>query len=220
MNGTETNLKRCSYCGEVKPMTTKYFHRGGKRVYLSSRCKVCVNSLARNGSPERVILKGQSKEDILKSYPTKTCWSCKVEFERSPANFHSDVSQPDGLHGSCKACTRERNRRWQASNPERVKVHSERRSYPNGRPLPFPTINRMAENRKYIWSVKMRGVCVFCLDSRPEVLQFHHRDPKSKSFAIYKYGSRDLSEIKLEIAKCDLMCANCHTSLHYWARQS
>ena len=27
-----------------------------------------------------------------------------------------------------------------------------------------------------------------------------------------------LGEIQKEIEKCDVMCCNCHTSLHYWAK--
>jgi hypothetical protein len=57
-----------------------------------------------------------------------------------------------------------------------------------------------------------------CMDCNLEVtienyvcFDFDHRDPGQKSFAISQ-KSRDVSESVLnqELAKCDLVCANCH----------
>jgi Fe-S-cluster-containing dehydrogenase component len=48
-------------------------------------------------------------------------------------------------------------------------------------------------------------------------LQFHHIDPKTKSFALNGTSSRIFSweEVVKEMAKCLLLCANCHMELHH-----
>lgn len=47
-------------------------------------------------------------------------------------------------------------------------------------------------------------------------LQFHHIDPKQKSFEVTAQNTRRFSWEKSikEIAKCLLLCANCHVELH------
>jgi DNA-binding CsgD family transcriptional regulator len=47
------------------------------------------------------------------------------------------------------------------------------------------------------------------------VLEFHHRNPKEKEFAIGKYFSRSWEKLKKELDKCDLLCANCHREKHF-----
>lgn len=58
------------------------------------------------------------------------------------------------------------------------------------------------------------GGCVDCGYSGSVVaLEFHHRDPSTKSFSI---GTASVSRERLwaEAAKCDLVCANCHRTRH------
>ena len=44
-------------------------------------------------------------------------------------------------------------------------------------------------------------------------LEFHHRDPKEKD----PFWSRgwSLPKLKIELDKCDILCANCHREIHY-----
>lgn len=62
--------------------------------------------------------------------------------------------------------------------------------------------------------------CVRCGERDIRVLQFHHRNPKTKQhavgFMISKAMSWDL--IKAEIDKCDVMCSNCHIRHHHEER--
>ncbi len=146
----------------------------------------------------------------------KHCWSCDKWHPATTQYFHRDSSKGDGLHGSCKWCTRARKSKWQKLNPEKMR-EQQRVFFENHPRFPAkPRINKKAENNKYKQSIKKLGCCVCCGEQRPEVLQFHHREPKDKLFSLYRSGSRDRNEIVAEIAKCDLMCANCHISLHYW----
>jgi hypothetical protein len=44
-------------------------------------------------------------------------------------------------------------------------------------------------------------------------LEFHHRDPKEKDPSWSRGWS--LSKLKIELDKCDILCANCHREIHY-----
>jgi transposase len=56
------------------------------------------------------------------------------------------------------------------------------------------------------------GACMTCgFDSYAGALQFHHRDPASKSFEVSRQGvTRSLARLRQEARKCVLLCANCH----------
>lgn len=45
-----------------------------------------------------------------------------------------------------------------------------------------------------------------CIDA----LQFHHLDREKKVFGIMSKASRSVENLRIEAAKCELLCANCH----------
>ena len=47
-----------------------------------------------------------------------------------------------------------------------------------------------------------------------EALHFHHRDPTTKLFSLGSGPARSWAVVQAEIAKCDVLCANCHIELH------
>jgi hypothetical protein len=49
----------------------------------------------------------------------------------------------------------------------------------------------------------------------PVCMDFHHRDPSTKSFAISRTWTVSLAKLQEEISKCDLLCANCHRMVEY-----
>ena len=79
--------------------------------------------------------------------------------------------------------------------------------------------NRLAREcraRKKQWIDSQKVQCVRCGETHIACLDFHHRNPDEKDFlvsiAVSKYP---LDRIKEEVAKCDVLCANCHRKLHY-----
>lgn len=62
------------------------------------------------------------------------------------------------------------------------------------------------------------GKCVKCgYDdvSAPRVFEFHHRNPKEKSFTVgHKIGRYSWEELIEECEKCDLLCSICHGKAH------
>jgi hypothetical protein len=59
------------------------------------------------------------------------------------------------------------------------------------------------------------GECRLCgYHEYQGALQFHHRDPARKSFALSLRGvTRSMKELRAEAAKCVLLCANCHAEV-------
>ena len=59
------------------------------------------------------------------------------------------------------------------------------------------------------------GRCVLCGYERcVAALHFHHVDPATKSFHLSMQGvSRSLKAARAEMAKCVLLCANCHAEV-------
>lgn len=61
------------------------------------------------------------------------------------------------------------------------------------------------------------GCCQRCgYDKYIGALEFHHKDPNAKEFAISKDGgnSRSWAKIQIELDKCVLLCSNCHREVH------
>lgn len=60
------------------------------------------------------------------------------------------------------------------------------------------------------------GKCVRCgYNKCVAALQFHHKDITKKEFGISAKGIiRSWERIKVELDKCELLCANCHAEEH------
>lgn len=59
------------------------------------------------------------------------------------------------------------------------------------------------------------GRCAICgYDRQPRALEFHHLDPADKRFALSRKGvTLSLETLRLEAAKCVLLCSNCHAEV-------
>lgn len=68
------------------------------------------------------------------------------------------------------------------------------------------------KQRDIINEAKADG-CIYCGETELMCLDFHHRDPEQKEFGISRGVLRGKDLLK-EIAKCDVVCANCHRKLH------
>jgi transposase-like protein len=68
---------------------------------------------------------------------------------------------------------------------------------------------------KEILVAEAGGACKLCGYSRyVGALQFHHVDPIAKSFSLSERGlARSLERARAEVAKCVLLCANCHAEV-------
>lgn len=85
--------------------------------------------------------------------------------------------------------------------------------------------NRQKEMRNecsvFLRELKGRLKCERCGQNHPATLQFHHKNPLTKKFAISESTGNIFSKSRLlaEIDKCEVLCANCH-SIHHWEEKN
>lgn len=70
--------------------------------------------------------------------------------------------------------------------------------------------------REFVDGFKAGRSCT-CGEGHPACLEFHHRDAGQKELEVSQAVSDGwaLEKLATEIAKCDLICSNCHRKLHY-----
>jgi transposase len=68
---------------------------------------------------------------------------------------------------------------------------------------------------KEILVAEAGGACRLCgYDRYAGALHFHHVDPAQKAFALSNRGlARSLAKARVEVAKCVLLCGNCHAEV-------
>lgn len=118
--------------------------------------------------------------------------------------------QPTGKCHDCGTPVRIRKKRCVECRTKYKAEYKERRSKRNSQ--------KVIEWRRQlkIKAVEYKGgKCFRCgYDKSLRALQFHHRDPKEKDFAISRPNPRSWDKVKVELDKCDLLCANCHSEIH------
>ena len=143
----------------------------------------------------------------------KTCSKCKKELPVS--QFWKSKTSSDGLYCYCKSCASKIRQQYQKDNPEKIREYSKRhwKKYRqekiNGDRL------RMYARQEFLDTLK--SPCVKCGESRPYIIQFHHVDPSTKTFAVASGAAhhKTKDEVVEEAKKCVCLCANCHKEFHY-----
>ena len=77
---------------------------------------------------------------------------------------------------------------------------------------------KRGQKRKLEVVLSLGGCCSKCgYDKNLAAFDFHHKDPKTKSFGIdaRKFANTSISKLKEELDKCVLLCANCHREEHH-----
>jgi len=77
------------------------------------------------------------------------------------------------------------------------------------------------KKRAIMRGYKAEHGCARCPEDDPVCLDFHHRDPDDKHWRLRKRGSTVASFVHLgfdelwaEMAKCEVLCRNCHAKEH------
>lgn len=131
---------------------------------------------------------------------TKICTRCKEEL--SVERFSKKSSGKDGLQPICKNCVNEYHTKHYKKNRQKYSKSA-----------------KASRDRYWLWyqEIKSNLKCKTCGESHPACLHFHHKDSSSKSGNISDMVRRMLSKKTIldEIAKCEVLCANCHAKLHF-----
>jgi hypothetical protein len=71
---------------------------------------------------------------------------------------------------------------------------------------------RIHSKRQYVRNIKMQHPCMDCIIHYPYyVMQFDHvKGTKVQDISNMITSNRSMDTLKRELAKCELVCANCH----------
>lgn len=73
---------------------------------------------------------------------------------------------------------------------------------------------RYYRTRIWVGELKMEKGCAHCgYAEHPAALHFHHRNPEEKCGSVTKLLTGAKQKLLDEIAKCDVLCANCHAKV-------
>jgi hypothetical protein len=111
-----------------------------------------------------------------------------------------------------------RSGQWQEEHQEEMRAYR-RKWYAANRERAKAQVNKRKEALK-AWFAEYKATltCVVCGENHIACLDFHHRNPSEKDVAVsVAVGQRGWSRKRIlaEIAKCDVLCANCHRKLHW-----
>jgi hypothetical protein len=114
------------------------------------------------------------------------------------SEFSKNPGRRDGVHSMCKAC-------------RRIYDH-ERYERINGRSIQYQPLRSERGRRAWLRSLKQGRACTDCGQVfPPEVMQWDHKPGFEKLLDLSAaYGSWSREDVLAEIAKCDLVCTNCH----------
>jgi len=88
----------------------------------------------------------------------------------------------------------------------------------------YSVIKALARKRKSDWMIEYKSTlqCSECgYDKNPRVLHFHHISNKDKVYNVSDMvcNGYSVANIKREIRKCIVLCANCHHEKHNVIKQ-
>lgn len=136
----------------------------------------------------------------------KQCSLCKQLKEQT--EYNKKKATKDGFQSVCRECNKIISKTYYQANREKH--------------LKQITIRRrqtILKNKEYVNALK-KLPCTDCkLTFPPCVMDFDHLRDKNKIIS-KMIRSNSLEQIKLEISKCELVCANCHRIRTHARRQS
>jgi hypothetical protein len=111
---------------------------------------------------------------------------------------------------------------WNANHPEVVRERARQQYEDNPAYFNVRNTARRKTLRALIQQQKVGRACTRCGISDYRVLDFHHLDKNGKEGGISATVAKNwgVERILQEIAKCELLCANCHRILHWEERNS
>jgi hypothetical protein len=219
----------CVDCGETDIVVLQFDHLHNKSFDVSvmisngaswprieaeiAKCEVrCANCHHRKTAKERGYRKLSATMSVwlpsaLEVHPPVqmelgtgemlTCRVCHVAKAVTEFPYRSPVRGTRQY--ICRPCRSEYHRQWWAQN----------------RVAQMPRIRRNRKKRdrdleQRIWDILLRSPCVDCGETDLAVLHFDHLRDKVEDISTMWRRQRSWTTIELEIAKCEVRCANCH----------
>lgn len=195
----EIVLKACCACGVEKPRS-QFHKRAASADGLQPRCVDCVRTYEQERAmrPE-IIARGKARR-ANPLVANKVCIKCHLRLPSS--SFYPHRRSSDGLGSTCRKCA--------------AKYNAERNQTPEAKAIAQA---RDAERSRLFYEVIRAAKdvpCTRCGNCFPSVcMDFHHRDPATKQYGVALMLRCSLDKVRAEIAKCDVLCANCHRIVEF-----
>lgn len=195
--------KTCSRCKDTKPCSAFTVERGTWGRRLGSWCKQCHAEYSKeHGRKETQRFPAGVLAPNYAHIVAKRClWCAEV---KAVSDFYAARGRPSG---HCKAC-------HYAYYRKRVKED----------PTYLRDKQRKLQKRKQALVAAMKTAvgCTDCGEQHPAVLDYHHNDPATKvaTVAQLTLNNGAMRKVRAEMAKCTVLCANCHRKRHWGERYS
>lgn len=126
---------------------------------------------------------------------------CRCGEMKDYSHFHKNSSKKDGYQETCKICKSEISSHAYKNIPHRKDaVAASKKAH-------------VLKVRAYLDEVRSSG-CLICGEKELCTLDFHHVNPAEKERAVTKMVTLSLDNVKKEVAKCVVLCSNCHRKIH------
>lgn len=116
----------------------------------------------------------------------------------------------------------ERTKRWKEKNRDRVNENQRSYRTGEGRSAYKDALDRRwARTKAWYDEYKAKLACSKCGENHPACIEFHHIDPSTKKDTITRMVHRNhsIETVLAEIAKCQVLCRNCHAKEHWNQRR-
>lgn len=211
----------CKPCVSLRSRARAISSTDKVHEYLKDKC------CARCGETDYILLEFHHRDPALKEYTIAVMMSYSwdiilTEIEKCDvmcANCHrvehsaAGIGNPrpsrllekelTGIILSCKHCLSSKDSSLFKSGSMCKTCHNAR--------VRVHRSSRVAE----LASIKEALGCHVCGCNIPSTLDFHHIDPSTKLFEVSHIATYGWNMVLAEIAKCNIICVNCHRKLHY-----
>lgn len=149
----------------------------------------------------------ENHPEALLTTETRTCCVCQADKPATSDFFYKTGKNGKYLSGKCKEC-------FPSGAANRRKRKQEGRSTPADlrHQMRLQTqLQKRQEIRLKIVDIKLTRGCIDCgYDAHPDALDFDHLPGADKKFDLSRCNHKTWEDISNEIAKCEVVCANCH----------
>lgn len=185
-------------CGRATPLAvrnTKDYQKGEPTLFISGHVGK-LNSYRRYENSFSLSSDGET---------LKVCTVCKIP--RPISEFSRRTRTGEKLRCLCRTCTNEQAVARYKQNPEPFRRKCSREG----------KVGR-GRRRKILSELRANNGCVVCGEKDICVLDFHHLHGSSKSkhggMTVTCAAAKSWKSMWAEIAKCIIVCANCHRKIH------
>lgn len=120
-------------------------------------------------------------------------------------------------HATHKEQEKVRTAEYMKNHPKERRAYSAKQRLLHKEALARGFRERHKERREWILGIKSSLKCSRCGESRPMCLDFHHLDGSNKEYNISTMIGKHHPKERIlnEIAKCIVLCRNCHAVEHW-----